>query len=262
MQLNTKLDSAIAPVKKYALATRSSRKHRKNWRSSLKIILGAVGLVLILTLPAIACGGSFPNNQLFASQLFVLPAIASLSSLFTAYGIPLVAIVLIEAYILHKREEISFLKACRFTTLANIFYFLACAVSLVSFAIIFPVSLIGSAMSAAMCVSFCQRTGYLKEISQGRFILLVYLFFMGLGLASLFLVDSLNISADRTLIYAATAGILLIGFIFSFVVKGFAIADNICDKRPSLAATVMSMQVGSFPVVAIAYYLMQSYRWY
>lgn len=260
MQLNRKLDSAIVPVKDYAILTRNWRKnnHPTSWRSLLKITLGAVGLVLILTLPAIACGGSFPNNQLFASELFVLPAIAS----FYAYGIPLVAIVLIEAYILHKREEISFLKACGFTTLANIFYLFACAVSFGSFAIIFPVSLIGSAISAAMCVSFCQRTGYLKKISQGMFIFLVYLFFMGLGLASLFLVETLNISADRTLLYAVTAGILLIGFIFSFVVKGFAIARLLRDKRPSLATTVMSMQVGSFPVVAIAYYLMQSYRWY
>lgn len=113
-----------------------------------------------------------------------------------------------------------------------------------------------------MCVSFCQRGGYLKNISQGMFIFLVYLFFMGLGVASSLMVESISISADRTLLYAVTSGILLIGFIFGFVAKGFAIARLLREKRPTLASTVMSMHVASFPVVAIAYYLMPSHPWF
>ncbi|MCL1465616.1 hypothetical protein [Argonema galeatum] len=250
-------DSAIVPITNFALATPSSSKtkHQKKWQSLITVTLGAVGLVLIIPLPATACSFSFyyTSNSEFASQLLFLPAIATIFP----YGIPLVAIVIIEAYILHKQEHLPYLKACKFATLANIFYIMICPLGLVSFSIFFPISLIGYAISAAMCLSFCQRTGYLKNISQKMFILLIYLFFMALGLASLFMVESISGSADRTLLYAVTSGILLIGFIFGFVAKGFAISRILREKRPSLAATVISMQVWSFPIVAIAYYLMQ-----
>ncbi|MCL1470205.1 hypothetical protein [Argonema antarcticum] len=262
MQLNQKIDSSIVTVNNSALAIRSSGRtiHQKNWQPLIKATLGAFYLLLIIALPATACGGGFANTSKFefANQLFFLPAIATI----LPYGIPLVAIVVIEAYILYKREDIPYLKACAFTTLANIFYLISCSISAVCFSILFPISLIGSAISAAMCVSFFQRWGYLRNISQRMFIFLVYLFFMGLGFASLFLVESISGSADRTLLYAVTSGILLIGFIFGFVAKGFAIARLLREKRPTLASTVMSMHVASFPIVAIAYSLMKSYRWF
>ncbi len=262
MQRYKQFDSAIVPITNFPLATRSlnKNKYQKKWQSLIKVILGAVGLLLIIGFPATACGGGFANtsNIEFASQLLFLPAIATIFP----YGIPLLAIVIIEAYILHKQEHLPYLKACKFATLANIFYIIICPLGLVSFSIFFPISLIGSAISAAMCLSFCQRTGYLKNISQGKFIFLVYLFFMGLGFASLFLVESISGLADRTFLYAVTGGILLIGFIFGFVMKGFAIASLLREKRPTLASTVMSMHVCSFPIVAIAYYLMKSYRWF
>lgn len=252
MQLNKKNNSAIVPIINFPLATRSSSqtKHRKKWQSLIKVTLGAFGLLLILALPAMACGLDLIYS---ASFLFVLPAYASI----LPYGIPLVAIILIEAYILSKREFIPYMKACVFTTFANIFYLIGCFFSFASFSIIFPISLIGSAISAAMCLSFCQRTGYLKNITQGMFIFLVYLFFIGLGFAHLFLVESISVSADSTFLYAVKAGLILIGFIFGFVMKGYAIARLLREKRPTLASNVMSMHVGSFPIVAIAYYLMQ-----
>lgn len=259
MQLNHKFDSSIVRVNNSAIRTYNSSQIRgyKTWQSLIKVTLGTAYLVAILALPTMACGPSFPNSQLFASQLLILPAIASLYR----YGLPLIAIVIIEAYILHKREDLPFFKAFFWTIFANLFYLIACGISFTSFSVIFPGSLIGSAISAAMCVYFCQRTGYLKNLSQGIFIFLVYLFFIGLGFASSLLAASINISADRTLLYAATGGIISIGFIFSFVAKGYAISLNLPEKRPSFAATAMSMQVGSFPVVAIAYYLMQNQPW-
>ncbi|MFB2922448.1 hypothetical protein [Aerosakkonema funiforme] len=261
MQLNNKIDSSIVTVNNSALAIRKSGRNvaSKNWQSLIKVTLGGVYLVLLLALPATACGSYYMTNFEFSSRLFVLPAIAS----FYGYGIPLLTIVIIEAYILHKRESLPYLKACGFTTLANIFYIVACLLVYASlFSLIFPISIIGSAISAAMCLSFCQRTGYLKNISQRMFIFWVYLFFIGLGVASSVMVESIKFSADPNVLYAVTAGILLMGFIFSFVAKGFAIARNLREKRPSLASTVMSMQVGSFPIVAIAYYLMQNQRWF
>lgn len=220
--------------------------------------LGALYLIAILALPAMACGSSIPRGNEFASSLFVLPAIASIMP----YGLPLISIVFVETFILHKRESIPYRKACQIVALANGFYILASFVSFLSlgFGLIFPISLIGAVISAAMCLSFCQRTGYLKNLSKGMFNFLVYLFFIGLSFASTFLATSMNSSADTTFLYAIAAGLLLIGFIFGFVTKGCVIADILQEKRPTLAATVMSMHVGSFPIVAIAYYFMQP-RW-
>lgn len=259
MQRNTQIDSAIVCVTNLGLKSRNfkQRKLLIKWQDLCKIILGAVSLLLILALPTIACGGLsyyHVSNVSFAAQLFFIPALALMSG----YGLPLVAIVFSEAYILSSRESIPYLKACGFTALANVFYIIACFFSAI-FWIFWPISLIGSVISAAMCVYFVQRTGYLKNISQRMFIFLIYLFFTGLGFANFFMVESISTSADRTLLYAVTGGILLTGFIFSFVMKGFAIARLLREKRLSLASTIMSMQVSSFPIIAIAYYLSHFY---
>lgn len=253
MQSYKKSNLAIVLVKKQAQLSYKSR-----WQSLLKITLSSVGLLLIFALPAIACGFSGMSKVVFAQQLFFLPASVSIFP----YGIPLATIIFIEAYILSNRESIPFIKACGFTTLAYIFYFLSSLVSAIFFMVPFPTSLIVFVISAAMCLSFCQRTGYLKNISQRMFTFLIYLLFIGLGFLHFFLVESISVSANHAFLYAVTGGILLIGFIFSFVVKGFAIANFLREKRPTLAATVMSMQVGSFPIIAIAYYLMKNTYWF
>ena len=253
MQRYKNSNLAIVPVKKQAKLS-----YKSSSQSLLKITLSSVGLLLIFALPAIACGGFGMSNIEFAQQLFFLPASVSI----VPYGIPLATIIFIEAYILSNRESIPFMKACGFTTLAYIFYFLSSLVSAIFFMVPFPTSLIVFVISAAMCLSFCQRTGYLKNISQIMFTFLIYILFVGLGFAHFFLVESISVSANQAFLYAVTGGILLLGFIFSFVVKGFAIANLIREKRPSIAASVMSMQVGSFPIIAIAYYLTKNFYWF
>ncbi|OKH32960.1 hypothetical protein NIES2119_24815 [[Phormidium ambiguum] IAM M-71] len=249
MQAYKNSNLAIVPVKKQAKLNYKSRP-----QSLLKIILSSVGLLLIFALPAIACGKFSMSNIEFAQQLLFLPANLILYS----YGIALVNLIFIEAYILSIRESIAYLKACGLTILAYIFYLLFSLVSAIFFIVPFPNYLIVFVILAAMCLSFCQRTSYLKNINQGMFTFLIYLFFIGLGFAHFFMVESISISAEHSFLYAVTGGILLIGFIFSFVVKGFAIGNFLREKRPTLAASVMSMQVGSFPILAIAYYLMKN----
>lgn len=252
MQLNPNSNSSIFVYKDRELATYKSRRsiYMKNWQSFIKVTLGAVFLLLILALPAIACG--LPKGALFAANVFFLPAATSISS----YGIPLLAIISIEAFILHKIESIPYNKACGLAVAGNIFYLIASLFSNIFFVVVFPGAVIGGAISAAMCLYFCQRVGFLKNLSKGMFAFLVYLLFVGMGVAQVFLMGSITISAGVTYLYAAIAGLLLIGFIFGFVMKGYAIARLLKDKRPTLAATVMSMQVASYPVVAIAYYFM------
>jgi hypothetical protein len=257
MQLRKKLDSPLIPLTNFRLKTPNSGKAmpQTKQQSLVKATLGVLYLLLILALPAMACGGN--SRWLFASSLFILPAASSIS----AYGLPLLAIVCIEAFILHKREFIPYLKAFWLAVWANGFYLVASFVSFTFWTLPFPMSLIGSVISAAMCLSFCQRTGYLKHLSKGMFTFLVYLLFMGLGFVHPLLMESITSSAAPAFLYAVIAGLLLIGFIFSFVVKGFAIALGFSEKRSSLAATVMSMHVGSFAIIPIAFYLMQPQWW-
>jgi uncharacterized membrane protein (DUF485 family) len=256
MQLRKKSDSALISLTNSRLETPNSGKdlpHKKR-QSLVKVTLGALYLLLIVALPAMACGDF--NRDLLASSLFTLPAVSSVS----AFGLPLLAIVSIESFILHQRESIPYLKAFGLAALANGFYLVASPVSYAFFTL-FPLSLLGSVISASMCLSFCQRTGYLKHLSQGIFTFLVYLLFVGLGFVHLFLMTSMNSSASPAFLYAVTAGLLLIGFIFGFVAKGFAIALGLREKRPSLATTVMSMHVGSFAIIPLAFYIMPPQWW-
>jgi hypothetical protein len=258
MQLRKKSDPALIPLTNYVLEPANSGiALPQNKRQFLvKVTLGALYLLLIVALPAMACGG-FNRDLLFASSLFTLPAVSSVS----AYGLPLLAIVSIESFILHKRESIPYLKAFGLAAFANGFYLVVSFVSYGFLSTLFPLSLLGSVISASMCLSFCQRTGYLKHLSQGMFTFFVYLLFIGLGLVHLFLMTSMNSSASPAFLYAVIAGLLLIGFIFGFVAKGFAIALGLQEKRPSLATTVMSMHVGSFAIIPIAFYIMQPKWW-
>jgi hypothetical protein len=259
MQLRTKPDSALISLTNSVLEPPNSGKAmpQNKWQSLAKVTLGALYLLLILALPAMASCGDFNRDLLLASSLFTLPAVSSVS----AYGLPLLAIVSIESFILHKRESIPYLKAFGLAALANGFYLVASLVSYAFLSTLFPLSLLGPVISAAMCLSFCQRTGYLKHLSQGIFTFLVYLLFVGLGFVHVFLMTSMNSSASPAFLYAVTAGLLLIGFIFGFVAKGFAIALSLREKRASLATTVMSMHVGSFAIIPIAFYIMQPQWW-
>jgi hypothetical protein len=240
-------------------ATSAKAQPQKKRQSLAKLTLGALYLLLIVAFPAMACGG-FNRDLLFSSSLFTLPAVSSVS----AYGLPLLAIVSIESFILHKRESIPYLKAFGLAALANGFYLVASLVNYAFLSTLFLWALLGPVISAAMCLSFCQRTGYLKVLSKGIFTFLVYLLFVGLGFVHVFLVflmTSINSSASPAFLYAVTAGLLLIEFIFCFVAKGFAIALGLQEKRPSLATTVMSMHVGSFAIIPIAFYIMQPQWW-
>jgi len=258
MQLRKKSDSALISLTNSVLEPPNSGKAQpqKKRQSLVKVTLGALYLLLIVALPAMASCGDLSRDLSLASNLLTLPAVSSVS----AYGLPLLAIVSIESFILHKRESIPYLKAFGLAALANGFYLVASSV----LRTVFPLFLLGPVISAAMCLSFCQRTGYLKVLSKGIFTFLVYLLFVGLGFVHVFLVFlmiSMNSSASPAFLYAVTAGLLLIEFIFGFVAKGFAIALGLREKRPSFASTVMSMHVGSFAIIPLAFYIMQPQWW-
>jgi hypothetical protein len=86
-------------------------------------------------------------------------------------------------------------------------------------------------------------------------VLLVYLFFICLGFTQIFAFIVIINSPELIFRYPSMVGILLIRFIINFVIKGYAISLIFTKKSPSLADTVISMQVWSYPTIAIAYYL-------
>jgi hypothetical protein len=215
-------------------------------------ILISISLVLILAGEVLACGPT--RSIMFANDLLMIPF--SLISSF--YGIPFLLTVLTEAFILSKRENLSYLKSCGLTGLANVVYLVAIGFSLTFGLDIFPINLIGSAISAAIFLRFYQRTGYLKNLNKGVFTFLVYLFFIGLGIAQSFLTASLSVSTPIPNLYAATAGMIAIGFIMGFVMKGLAVYSFMKVKSPYFANTIMSMHVASYPIVAASFYLMKT----
>lgn len=91
--------------------------------------------------------------------------------------------------------------------------------------------------------------------TSGFFVFLVYLFFIGLGFAQIFAFLVIIDSPKFIFRYPSMVGILLIRFIINLVLKGYALSLIFKKKPPSLANTVISMQVWSYPTIAIAYYL-------
>jgi hypothetical protein len=196
-----------------------------------------------------------PIGILTANDLLMIP----FSLIISFSGIPFLLTVLLEAFILSKRENISYLKSCLLTGFANVIYLVMMGLSTVfgseSF---FPINLVWATIFAVLFIKFYQRTGYLKNINKGVFNFLVYLFFIGLGFAKFFLTASLNVSTSIPNAYAATAGIIAIGFIMGFVIKGFAVDKFMKVKSPYFANTIMSMHVASYPIVAGIFYLIKT----
>lgn len=211
-------------------------------------ILISLSLVLIFAVQVLACGS--PRGAIFFSGLFAIPF-----SLITFYGVPFLLTVLIEAFILSKRENISYLKSCGLTGFANVVYLVVSGFTVIFGPDWFPLNLIGAVISAEIFIKFYQRTGYLKNLNKGVFTFIVYLFFIGLGIVQSFLTASLSISTPIPTLYLATAGIIAIGFIMGFVMKGFAVYRFMKVKSPYFPDTIMSMHVASYPIVAASCYL-------
>ena len=230
---------------------------------TFQVTLATVFLVVILALPAIACSDFIRSRE--EDFTYSLTSI-EISKLYM-YGLPLLATICIESFIFSRQKFISYHKAFLITTLANVVYFFLSLFSFVGFstAISFAnptvfINLIGSVILAKMSLSFYgQQTGYLKYLSKRLFTLLAHLFFTSLGFAEILIFDMIKNSTEFTFLYAGMAGILLIRFIINFVIKGYTLSiifKLIFKKKiPSLADTVLSMHVSSYPIIAMAYYL-------
>ena len=106
-----------------------------------------------------------------------------------------------------------------------------------------------TALILIKCINFFIK-GY---ATSGFFIFLVYLFFIGLGFAQIFAFIVIIYSPELIFRYPSMVGILLIRFIINLVLKGYALSLIFKNKSPSFTDTVISMQVWSYPIIAMAY---------
>ncbi len=203
----------------------------------------AIALLLLIAFPAIACGP--PPSFNYGAKLLVVPAIAILSG----HGWPFLAIVGLESLILHKREDIPYVKAIGFTLAAQSFYLITCLFMFNNWSA-YPFPIVGGLLSGIMCNRFIQRRGFWKNIPKLLFTTLLVFGFIGLDLTNFFLIDTLRQSQPLPYLYLSTAGILLIGFIASIVSKTFVLYDLFKPKTDTLLRTVISMNVGSFALVS------------
>src|SRR5919202_1152587 len=149
MQLRKNPDSPLIALTNSRLETPHSGKAipQKKQQSLVKVTLGAVYLLLILALPAMAASTQIDTaRRLLLVSLFALPAISSVSP----DGLPFLFIVSIESFILHKRESIPYLKALLLAAWANGFYLVASVVSFAFWILPFPLSIIGLMIYAPM----------------------------------------------------------------------------------------------------------------
>lgn len=222
------------------------------------IPLWVISGLFILTLPALAC---IPQMSEESYQLAHLPPqllhLVSIAS--TSFsGFPLAIIIAIESFVLHKQLEIDYRKSVLLVTGANLFYLLYIA----SIPLLWPIFTIPGMegiILATMCLVFCKRNGFWKNLPKFGFEALFYIGFILLDITASFLSSAFYHRVDYWAInywtfYAATSALLLIGYLTSFAAKGFIIGLNLKQHR-NLATTVMSMTVASFPVIALVVFI-------
>jgi len=222
--------------------------HQKlNQKFQMMILLIVLtGTILLSALPVLACGGVILPGDVFLRGLIQLPVSTAIASFGT---LPLVIIPL-ESWILHQRECMPVARALRLVLIANLAYAIIMLFAAAFGVMPFPV--IGGIFSAALAVRFIQPVGVLKNLGRGGFVALTYGLFTLIDLLSFFIRLELRSASHSPVLMFGVASVgLLVGFIFSYVVKGYSLRRVLRGDRPSLASTVFSMQVVAFLVTAI-----------
>ncbi len=186
------------------------------------------------------------------------------------YGVALIAIILIEALILSKREQISYRESLMLSLYANV---LSTSIGLVIFLIysstIYIIILLGIPISfsfAKMLKSFSANTGVLADLSRKTglvvFIFAVVFVFV-VPITGVFTISGhsyLNIrgqagfSNAQEIIIAILAAFVLviIGFFLSIISEGFIITRQISKRRKEIVSTIFVMNLISYTVLMLA----------
>ncbi len=237
------------------------------------ISLGIVAAMLFLTLLS-SCAIAPKSLNFLNYHAFVNTAAVA-----APYGLPFWTLVIVESGFLYRLEQLKPFNAIFAAFTANVFALIAGVFILFVYRFFyllffskydFFISLIPAANIFAVCFglmlnSFCQRTGYLAIFRNWKFQpqipLIATAIFWGWSILNLWLVQIVVTTPDRLYAIAAipawigTASIILNGFIFNLVAKGWIVAAQLPQHNPTLAETAISMNVWSYPILAVAVFL-------
>jgi hypothetical protein len=237
------------------------------------ILLGIVAAILFLTVLS-SCAISPKSLNFLNYHAFVNTAAVE-----APYGLPFWTLVIVESGFLYRLEQLKPFNAIFAAFTANVFALIAGVFTLFVYRFFyllffskydFFISLIPAATIFAVCFglmlnNFCQRTGYLAIFRNWKFQpqipLIATAIFWGWSILNIGLGQIVFTTPDRLYAIASipawigTASIILNGFVFNLVAKGWLVACRLPKPNPTLAETVISMSVWSYPILAVAVFL-------
>jgi hypothetical protein len=120
-----------------------------------------------------------------------------------------------------------------------------------------------------MLGNFCKQTGCLVILRNWHFHqhipLIAGITFWGWNILNFWLAGIVVSTPNQVYAIASipawigTASIILNGFIFNLVAKGWLVACRLPKPNPTLAETVISMSVWSYPILAVAFFVKPSF---
>jgi len=237
-------------------------------------LLGIVAAILFLTVLVLGECAILPKSLDFLNyHTFVNKAAVA-----APLGLPFWTLVIVESCFLYRLEQLKPFNAIFAAFTANVFALIAGVFILFVYRFFyllffskydFFISLIPAANIFAVCFglmlnSFCQRTGYLAIFRNWKFQpqipLIATAIFWGWSILNLWLVQIVFPTPnhrDAIASIPASIGISIIsnGFVFNLVAKGWLVAYCLPKAYPTLAKTVISMSVLSYPILAVAVFL-------
>ena len=222
---------------------------------------------LSILLAAFVLLSLFPQAA-YANEVLVPVVLIGAFTTVTAirtFGIALLAVILIEALILRRREQLGYVQAFKISSLANLLStFIGAGVafwySLGTF--FFLGVLIGAAIMTWFASSFLNRTGYAQTSTPwwiGSYIGWVAGGIGGCTLGALTIpghsyypVHRLSFSESELVVAVfAAVGLLLLGFLGSVVSEGYVVARYIPNRKKVLS-TVLLMNTISYVALLVA----------
>jgi hypothetical protein len=242
-------------------------------------LLGIVAAILFLTVLVLGECAILPKSLNFLNYYTFLNKAAVAAPL----GLPFWTLVIVESCFLYRLEQLKPFNAIFAAFTANIFALISGVLILFVYRFCyllffsksdFFISLIPAATIFAVCFglmlnSFCQRTGYLAIFRNWKFQpqipLIATAIFWGWSILNLWLGQIVFTMPNQLYAIASipawigTASIILNGFIFNLVAKGWLVAYLLPQPNPTLAKTVISMSVWSYPILAVAFFMKPSF---
>jgi hypothetical protein len=237
------------------------------------ILLGIVAAIALLGVLG-SCAIAPKSLNLLNYHAFVNTAAVA-----APYGLPFWTLVIVESCFLYRLEQLKPFNAIFAAFTANIFALISGVLILFVYRFCyllffsksdFFISLIPAATIFAICFglmlnNFCQRTGYLAIFRNWKFQpqipFIATAIFWGWSILNIGLGQIVFTTPDRLYAIAAipawigTASIILNGFIFNLMAKSWIVASQLPQHNPTLAKTAISMNVWSYPILAVAVFL-------